>query len=519
MPRGRPKSLKGPETLEELMQRLQKRYGVKRLSVASEVEELYKVQHLPTGIPQLDEILGGGLPRGHITEFFGPWSGGKSWLALLTIAETQKAGGIAALIDTEVSFAPGLAHSLGVDFDRLILNTPETGEQALDLALELVKQELDLIVLDSATSLATKETIASDVEISGYPSAVRLWNAGLTRIKPALAFRKTAFVFCVAPGTHILTEDLRWVKAEKLTAGSRIIGVDEHPGKRRVRSGTITQHSLAEASRVQIVTDRGTIVVTDNHPFLTIRPNETHTAWVQAKDLKLGQHIKFIAGRWSEEDGDSWLAGLADDEGSVSASRARSVNVRITQNPGLVLNRIMDELDKRGLDVKLYKRTFQAHSATLLGTEDTMRFLGQVRPARLLQRWADLVADGVAMPHYSVARVAYVKPLGIGPIVSFATSIRTYVAEGLISHNTNQVRDNIGVMYGPQTTEPLGWKSKHEAALRLEVRRKEWLKSGDQKVGQVTLIRIQKTKVDGVIPFSETTIDIPYVLPGKQDGN
>lgn len=271
MAKGRRKRQEEAKTLEELLAVVQKQGGKKKLAIASEVEEIYKVKHLPTGIKSIDDILGGGLPQGLITEAYGPWSGGKTFLAMYAVATTQSNGGNAAWIDTEATFAPAFARAVGIDMDRLAISTPECGEDALDTILALVKSEaVSIIVLDSATSITPRDIIAKEVEIDGYPAGVRLWNAGLIRLKPILFGRPISFLF------------------------------------------------------------------------------------------------------------------------------------------------------------------------------------------------------------------------------------------------TNQVRENVGVMYGPQTTEPMGWRSKHDSALRLEVRRREWIKSGDQKIGQVSVVKVAKSKVDGVQPYTETTFDIPF---------
>ena len=268
---------KKTETLDALIAGIKHKYGERALAIAGDVEELYTVTCLPTGLPAVDDVLGGGFPRGHVTELFGPWSGGKTYLTLKAIAKTQADGGVAAFIDTEYTFAPKFARHLGVDLDKLLLSSPEYGEEALDIAVSLVKKNVDLVVLDSAASLVPKNIIDTEVsDKQGYPPEVKLWNAGLKRIKAALALQKPAFVF------------------------------------------------------------------------------------------------------------------------------------------------------------------------------------------------------------------------------------------------TNQVRDNVGVMYGPATIEPMGWKSKHESVLRLEVRRKEWIKRGDQKVGHVALVRVVKGKYDGVKPFAETTFDIEYVATPEE---
>jgi recombination protein RecA len=154
-----------------------------------------QVKHLPTGVESVDNLLGGGIPRGHITEFFGPYSSGKSWLATLALAETQRNGGTAALVDTEISFSVGLARELGVDTSKLLLSTPANGEDALAIILGLIGAGVDLIVLDSATALVPAELLVKPPGRDGYDPTTLLWNSGLKRIKPALAFGTTGFVF------------------------------------------------------------------------------------------------------------------------------------------------------------------------------------------------------------------------------------------------------------------------------------------------------------------------------------
>lgn len=281
MPRGRPKKSKQDKPdkplsamrLDELLAKAQKKYG-SRLARAAEVEHLYKVSYAPVGIPLVDEMLGGGLPRGHISEVFGPPSAGKSWFLLNAVAAAQQRGELTAWIDAEVTFYPELARAVGVDMDELLLSTPECGEDALDLILTLVKakKNLGIIVLDSATALVSRDELDRPPEIGSMVApTVRLWNAGLIRLKSALFGTPTAFAF------------------------------------------------------------------------------------------------------------------------------------------------------------------------------------------------------------------------------------------------VNQVRDNVGVMYGPATTEPLGWRSKHDSVLRLNVRRKEWIKQGDKRTGQVNMARVEKMKYDGGPPIgTEVTFDINF---------
>ena len=260
------------KTLDELIEAYQRQYGRYALDYASNLAPAYSYGRVPTGIERLDYLTGGGFPRGVFTELFGPPGGGKTYLSLRTIAACQAAGGQAAYLDIERSYSPRFAEYCGVNPKDLLLSAPASGEEALDLAVDLVRYGVDLVVLDSVAALVSAEDLDKQVELGGYAPGVRLLNVGLAKLRSAMG-----------------------------------------PG----------------------------------------RP-----------------------------------------------------------------------------------------SAVIL---------------------------------------------------------------------VNQVRENLGVIYGPRTTTPMGWRLKHDAALILEVRRTEWIKRGSERVGQVTQVRIDKTKVDGTLPVgSEVSIDIEF---------
>jgi recombination protein RecA len=115
-------------------------------------DKALKVEYIPTGILPIDHLLGGGIPRGRFTELFGAYSTLKSYIALSTIAQEQKAGGVCALVDTEHSYDPEWAQSIGVDTDSLIYQAPETGEEAIDTSEVLIRHGVNLIVWDSVAA-------------------------------------------------------------------------------------------------------------------------------------------------------------------------------------------------------------------------------------------------------------------------------------------------------------------------------------------------------------------------------
>ena len=262
------------KTLDDLIEAYQRRYSRHSLAYASEVVQDYQHRRIPTGEERVDKILGGGIPSGAITEIYGPPGGGKTYLALRTIASAQRAGMSCVFIDVERTYSPGFAQHAGVDLKSLLISSPSDGEEALDIAVDLTRYGVDLVVLDSVASLTSREDLERQVEVGAYAPSVRLLNVGLAQLKAA-----------VGPG----------------------------------------------------------------------------------------------------------------------------------RNTAVVL--------------------------------------------------------------------------------------------------INQVRDNVGILYGPKTTTPMGWRIKHDASLRLEVRRSEWIKKGDVRVGQVSTVRIEKTKVDGTMPVgTEATFDIAFPI-------
>ena len=135
------------------------------VSIVSDTEDDF-VPHVSTGIPSVDAALQiGGFPRGRITELFGPQMSGKTTVSLMAIAEAQKTGGYAAFIDMEHALDYDHAVSLGVDMDRLVVATPEYGEQAFDMLDAMLRQNIfDVIVVDSLASMIPKASLDKDNE-------------------------------------------------------------------------------------------------------------------------------------------------------------------------------------------------------------------------------------------------------------------------------------------------------------------------------------------------------------------
>jgi recombination protein RecA len=152
---------------------------------------------IPSGSMALDSALGvGGFPRGRVVEIFGPESSGKTTLTLHLIAEAQKAGGVAAVIDAEHALDPGYARKLGVDVDNLLVSQPDSGEQALEIAGALIASgALDVVVIDSVAALVPKAELEGEMGDSHMGLQARLMSQALRKLTGVVGRTGTCMVF------------------------------------------------------------------------------------------------------------------------------------------------------------------------------------------------------------------------------------------------------------------------------------------------------------------------------------
>ena len=156
-----------------------------------------EIEAIPTGSLSLDLALGiGGVPRGRITELFGPESSGKSTLCQHIIAEAQRLGGLAAYIDVEHALDPSFARAIGVNVDDLLVSQPDTGEQALEIAEALVRSNaIDVVVVDSVAALVPRAEIEGDMGDSLPGLQARLMSQALRKLTGSISKSRTAVIF------------------------------------------------------------------------------------------------------------------------------------------------------------------------------------------------------------------------------------------------------------------------------------------------------------------------------------
>jgi recombination protein RecA len=182
--------------LEKALGDIQKRYGDGAIMRLGEAHHMM-VESIPTGALSLDIALGvGGIPRGRITEVYGPESSGKTTICQHIVAEAQKMGGTAAYIDMEHALDPSYAARCGVKVDTLLISQPDTGEQALEIAETLVRSgAVEVLVIDSVAALVPRAEIEGDMGDSPMGMQARLMSQALRKLSGAIKQTNTAVVF------------------------------------------------------------------------------------------------------------------------------------------------------------------------------------------------------------------------------------------------------------------------------------------------------------------------------------
>lgn len=185
------------KALDLALKQIEKDFGKGAIMKLGEAKSQMNIDVIPTGALSLDIALGvGGIPRGRITEIFGPESSGKTTLTLHIIAEAQKMGGYAAFIDAEHALDPEYAKRLGVDIDNLLISQPDDGEQALEICEALVRSgAIDIVVVDSVAALVPRQEIQGDMGDSHVGLQARLMSQAMRKLTGIISKSNCAVVF------------------------------------------------------------------------------------------------------------------------------------------------------------------------------------------------------------------------------------------------------------------------------------------------------------------------------------
>ncbi len=185
------------KAIDLAVSQIERQFGKGSIMKLGEVHARMVIDAIPTGSIALDIALGvGGIPRGRVVEIYGPESSGKTTIVQHIIAEAQRSGGVAALIDAEHALDPKYAKNCGVDIDELFISQPDTGEQALEIAETLVRSgALDIVAIDSVAALVPRAELEGDMGDTHVGLQARLMSQALRKLTGAISRSRTAVVF------------------------------------------------------------------------------------------------------------------------------------------------------------------------------------------------------------------------------------------------------------------------------------------------------------------------------------
>jgi len=243
------------KALQAAMDKIEKNFGKGSIMKLGD-ERIQDIEVIPTGSVGLNYALGvGGYPKGRIIEIYGPESSGKTTLAIHAIAEAQKAGGIAAIIDAEHAFDRFYAENLGVDVDNLWISQPDNGEQALEIAEQLIRSSaIDIIVIDSVAALTPKAEIEGDMGDNKVGLQARLMSQALRKLTSAISKTNTTCIFINQLREKI---GVMFGNPETTTGGNALkfyasVRIDIRPGQ-AIKDG---ENILGKQTKVKVVKNK-----------------------------------------------------------------------------------------------------------------------------------------------------------------------------------------------------------------------------------------------------------------------
>jgi recombination protein RecA len=327
------------KALEMALAQVEKQYGKGAIMRMGEKTTM-NIEAIPTGALSLDLALGvGGLPRGRVTEIYGPESSGKSTLAMHVVAEAQRNGGVCAYIDAEHAMDPIYAKAIGVDIDQLLISQPDTGEQALEIADMLVRSgALDVVVIDSVAALTPRAEIEGEMGDSHVGLQARLMSQALRKLTANLNRSKTILIFinqlrekigvmfgCASYGTRVTLADGTQEKIGKIVNQKlpvEVLTYDFERGELTTKPVTnwfdngiaerFLQFTVARGGR----NGRAQFAVTENHLV------STPGGWRPAGELIAGDRVlQATTEVLSDVQWQILLGGLMGD-GALSSSRS-----------------------------------------------------------------------------------------------------------------------------------------------------------------------------------------------------
>ena len=256
---------------------------------------------------------------------------------------------------------------------------------------------------------------------------------------------------CLTLGHKVLTADLRWVAVETLKVGDKLLAFDDNAKKQkrhwRMAEVTHTGVEIRDVYKISL-SDGSSLIATPDHKWLTPQYNDGHYIWVETKDLKVGRQLLRILPVWKGESryAEGYLAGFFDGEGDISQYARENgrgeytFNVNVTRNPNAAITKAQKCLKDSLFNSSTYPYDPSNPNIRAVringGTQENLRFLGQIRPDRLLKKFDINKLGSIRDNRHEFVKITSVVPLNKQSVVTLGTSTGTYIAEGFLTHNT-----------------------------------------------------------------------------------
>jgi recombination protein RecA len=333
------------KALDAALAQIERAFGKGSIMRLGKNQPVAEIETIPTGSLSLDIALGvGGLPRGRVIEIFGPESSGKTTLALHTIAEAQKKGGVCAFVDAEHALDPVYARKLGVQLDDLLISQPDTGEQALEITDTLVRSgAVDVLVVDSVAALVPRAEIDGEMGDVQPGLQARLMSQALRKLTASISKSRTMVIFINQIRMKI---GVMYGSPETTTGGNALkFYASVRLDIRRIGAIKDREEVVGNQTRVKVVKNK--VAPPFKQVEFDIMYGEGVSKAGELIDLGVKAGVVEKSGAWFSFDSQRLGQGRENAKAFLKSNPeiAARIGQTIRENAGLIAERILDNID------------------------------------------------------------------------------------------------------------------------------------------------------------------------------
>ncbi|MGU9980464.1 recombinase RecA [Phreatobacter sp. HK31-P] len=341
-------SMDKTKALDAALSQIERAFGKGSIMRLGKNEKLVEIETISTGSLGLDIALGiGGMPRGRVVEIYGPESSGKTTLALHTIAEAQKTGGVCAFIDAEHALDPVYARKLGVNLDDLLISQPDAGEQALEICDTLVRSgAIDVVVVDSVAALTPRAELEGEMGDNQPGMQARLMSQALRKLTASISKSKTMVIFINQIRMKI---GVMYGSPEVTTGGNALkFYASMRLDIRRIGAIKDREEVVGNQTRVKVVKNK--LAPPFKQVEFDIMYGEGVSKMGELIDLGVKAGVVEKSGAWFSYDSQRVGQGRENAKAFLKQNpdMAAKIEAAIRQNAGLIAEKILGEVEPDG---------------------------------------------------------------------------------------------------------------------------------------------------------------------------